>query len=414
MKVKPEEIDEAELSVFKKNLKKMEQFRGRGTELISVYIPNAADRGSVMGQLTEELSQSSNIKSPQTRKNVQGALRKISAFLKSINFKIPVHGLVVFAGNVSESEGKSDIRLFTVHPPKDLKTKLYWCDSTFHLEPLKDMAKTTDIYAILVLDKREATVAVLTGKKYQVVGHFTSMVAGKSRVGGQSSVRFEHLREEAAKDFFKKVSEKTNQIFSEYQDKLKGMVIGGPGRTKHEFLERELLDYRLKEKIMGILDNSYTDESGIREIVQKSDELLKDAEITRERGTVNKFFETVVKEGMATYGQKEVEDALSIGKASELLVSEGIEWIVIKKRCEKCEKDEEKIIKNPLEYDESKERCATCGGPIEILEQIDYVDWILEKAKTSGAETHVISMDTPEGQTFYKGFGGLGAHLRYK
>src|SRR3990167_7899549 len=33
-----------------------------------------------------------------------------------------------------------------------------------------------------------------------------------------SSVRFEHLREEAAKDFFKKVSEKTNQIFSDYQD----------------------------------------------------------------------------------------------------------------------------------------------------------------------------------------------------
>ncbi|MDO8625778.1 MAG: hypothetical protein Q7R47_06860, partial [Candidatus Diapherotrites archaeon] len=185
MKAKIREIDEAELSVFKKNLKKLEVFRGRGTELISVYIPQSADRGSVMGQLTEELSQSSNIKSPSTRKNVQGALRKISSFLKNLNFKIPEHGLVVFSGNVSETEGRSDIRLFTVHPPKDLKTKLYWCDSTFHLEPLKEMVKTTDIYAILVLDKREATVAVLTGKKYQVVGHFTSMVAGKSRAGGQ-------------------------------------------------------------------------------------------------------------------------------------------------------------------------------------------------------------------------------------
>ncbi|MDO8625482.1 MAG: peptide chain release factor 1, partial [Candidatus Diapherotrites archaeon] len=178
--------------------------------------------------------------------------------------------------------------------------------------------------------------------------------------------------------------------------------------------ERELLDYRLKEKIMGILDNSYTDESGIREIIQKSDELLKDAEITRERTTVNRFFEKVVKGDLATYGPKEVEDALTIGKASELFVSEGIEWIVIKKRCEKCPLDEEKIIQNPLEYDEGKERCSKCGGPIEILEQVDYVDWILEKAKESGADTHVISVDTAEGTTFYKGFGGLGAILRYR
>ena len=83
-----ENVDPAEAALFKKKLARLSQFRGRGTELISVYIPEDADRGSVIGQLTEEVSQSSNIKSPQTRKNVQGALRKILAFLKNINFKI--------------------------------------------------------------------------------------------------------------------------------------------------------------------------------------------------------------------------------------------------------------------------------------------------------------------------------------
>ncbi len=408
------ETSDAEIAVFKKNLKKMEQYRGRGTELISVYIPENADRGSVMGQLTTELGQSSNIKSPQTRKNVQGALRKLSSFLKSIDFKIPKHGIVVFAGNVSETEGRSDIRLFTIHPPKDLKTKLYWCDSTFHLEPLKDMVQTTDIYAILTLDKREATVAVLTGKKFDIAGHFTSAVAGKSRAGGQSSVRFQHLREEAARDFFKRVSEKTNQIFAENEDKLKGVIIGGPGHTKNEFLEQGQLDYRIKDKIMGLVDNSYTDESGIREIIQKSEDLLKDAEITHERKALNAFFEAVVTTGLAAYGQKEVENALNIGKASQLLVSEGIGWIVLKKRCEKCPLDEEKVIKDPSKFDESKERCSKCGGPIEILEEVDYVDWMIEKAKLTNAQSRVISMDTVEGQTFYKGFGGIGAILRYK
>ena len=60
---------------------KLKKFRGKGTELISQYIPGNADRSSVMNALTEEISQSSNIKSPQTRKNVQGALRKIINFL---------------------------------------------------------------------------------------------------------------------------------------------------------------------------------------------------------------------------------------------------------------------------------------------------------------------------------------------
>ena len=179
------ETDEAEETVFKKKLKKLKEFRGRGTEMISLYIPEKADRSQIMGQITQETGQSSNIKSPQTRKNVQGALRKIGSFLKNIDFKIPKKGLVVFCGNISEVEGRSDIRLFTMNPLFDLKTKLYWCDSSFHLAPLEEMIKPTEIYALMVIDKREATLAVLTGKKYEIVGHFTSAVAGKTRAGGQ-------------------------------------------------------------------------------------------------------------------------------------------------------------------------------------------------------------------------------------
>src|SRR3989338_4882365 len=117
-----QEINQAELVVFKKKLAKLAQYKGRGTELISVYIPPSTDRSAVMSQLNEELSQSSNIKSPSTKKNVQSALRKISNFLKQINFKIPDNGLVIFAGNVSENEGRTDIRLFTVKPIVKLRT----------------------------------------------------------------------------------------------------------------------------------------------------------------------------------------------------------------------------------------------------------------------------------------------------
>src|SRR3989344_7875615 len=154
------ESAEADFSAFKKKLKKMAEYKGRGTELISLYLPPDADRSSVMNQLGEEVGQSSNIKSQITRKNVQGALRKVLQFLKQIDFRLPETGLVVFSGNISEQEGKPDLRLFTLKTPQKLKTKMYWCDSSFHLAPLEEMVKPTDVYAILTIDKRESTMAL--------------------------------------------------------------------------------------------------------------------------------------------------------------------------------------------------------------------------------------------------------------
>jgi len=410
-----EEISEAEMAVFKKKLRRFAAFKGKGTELISLYLPPEVDRSLVTGQITEEMSQSSNIKSPTTRKNVQGALRKVQNFLKTIDFKLPANGLIIFCGNISQQEGKSDIQLFTLKPVKRLNTKLYWCDSEFHLGPLQEMAQPSEIFGILTIDKNEATIAILVGKKYEVLGHFTSGVAGKTRAGGQSSHRFERLREEAAQDFYKRISEKMNGVFLSYDAKLKGLIIAGPGITKNYFLNQELMDHRLRGKIIGTIDTSYTDESGIRETVQKSGELLKGAEITKERKSLEEFFESVVKTGLATYGQKEVEEALAIGKVEKLLLSEELDWWVYKFRCDVCGAEEEIVVKNQSQFDENSFKCSKCGSSqTDLLEQVDYIDWMMEKAQSTGASTKIISTETPEGEQFFKGFGGIGAVLRYR
>ncbi len=410
--------DEAEAALFKKKIKELSKYKGRGTELISLYIPPDADRSTVMNQVTQEVSQSSNIKSPQTRKNVQGALRKIINFLKRIDFRIPETGLVVFCGNVSGKEGVSDIRLFTVRPIQRLRTKLYWCDSSFHLEPIKEMVAPSDAYGIIVIDKREATLALLVGKKYEVIGNFKSRVAGKTRAGGQSAHRFEQLREEAEKEFFSKVAERANELFLKHDANLKGMITAGPGITKNEFLTMDKLDHRIKDRLLGTLDVSYTDESGIREAMQQSDQLLKDAEVTKERLLINRFFEEVAKDDLAAYGEKEVLEAIEIGKASEVLVSEGLEWEVIKFRCEDCGKEFEFALKEDDKESERKElekKCPECGSEkTEELEEIGYIDFLLEKARSTGAELRIISTETPEGEQFLQSFSGIGALLRYK
>lgn len=401
------ESSSSDEAVFKKKLKKLEKYQGHGTELISVYIPYGTDRGAVMSQLTGELGQSANIKSPSTRKNVGGALRKITGFLKQIDFKLPHNGLVVFSGNVSETEGRTDIRLFTVRPIKDLRTRLYWCDSRFHLEPLREMLKPTSIYGLLAIDKSEATIANLIGKRYEIMGKFTSGISGKSRAGGQSSVRFQRLREEAEQDFYKRISEKCNMVFLPYGDKFAGLIVGGPGMTKQFFLEKDLLDHRIKKNLLGVVDTSYTDEGGIREIVQKSETLLKDTDIMKERAVVNAFFTELAKDGLATYGEKQVLEALERGQVSKLLVSEAIEWLVFRMANEQTGETLDVMDKDGAFDTNSK-------PGFEVLEEMDFLDYMTEKAAEKSTELIVVSKESEEGEQFYSGFGGLGAMLRYR
>ncbi|HRS43001.1 MAG TPA: peptide chain release factor aRF-1 [Candidatus Diapherotrites archaeon] len=408
-------MDESQILLLKKKLKEIKTYKGDGTQLISLYIPPNADRSSVTKQLTDEISQSSNIKSQQTRKNVQAALRRLTNYLRQIDFKLPETGLVLFSGNVSENPAKNDVVLLTITPPKPLTTKLYWCDSEFHTAPLEDMALTDEVYGLVTIDKREATVAILTGKSYRIILHETSGVPGKTRAGGQSSVRFERLREKAAQDFYRRVGERMNVSMVDIP-KLKGIIVGGPGMTKHEFLEESELDYRLKNMILGTLDTSYTDESGIKEMLDKSGEILKDASIIKERQLVNKFIEKVATNGLATYGYNEVIESIMQGKAEVVIVSEGLEWSVYKYQCTSCNQFTPKVIRDKNKQITSSVLCQYCESSTneEEVEIADLYEYLVEISYNYGTKVVLVSIETPEGNQFLNTFGGLGAFLRYK
>jgi peptide subunit release factor 1 (eRF1) len=845
-------MDDVNLILLKKKVKSIKEYKGQGTQLISLYLPPDADRSSVTKQLTDEMSQSSNIKSAQTRKNVQAALKRIINYLKQIDFKLPETGLVLFSGDVSTNPSKSDVILLAIVPPVRLTTKLYWCDSSFHIDPLEDMAQTDDVYGIIVMDKREATVAILRGKLKEIVFTETSNVPGKTKAGGQclkdafvslsngdlidindvfektnissmdfkknklvdskilkkwqvsknktyviktkapgieikasedhiffvltldglvektskqltkddyllfpeklfyknknwsfntrkyisklnkpsikipskldsifsqflgyllgdgsiekdrvtffesrkevilkyktifdkyfnvnsslifrdsknyyqlrvtstalvrlikeefkeiknakdslipskiltspnkilasflkglydaegyintsrksidiginnkklaqqlqiallrfsiigslqeydnrqnpytnnhrfvisisdkesleyfnkeinftslekqnkiknilklktkmsfsrtlpvygrkvrevienhsynleifpkvssffnnnrmmskacfkssildyvkdksllkelikfynlpyfctkinsisiekkktlmtdisvvnksfianslivhnSAHRFERLRDKYEEEFYKRIGEKVNTAFVGLAN-LKGIIVGGPGLTKQEFLEIGDLDHRLKDKILGSVDTSYTDESGIKEVLDKSGDLLKETGLIQERKMVNRFFEDLAKHSLAVYGFKDVVDALSIGKASTVLVSEGLEWTMLKFKCLSDKSRFVKIIKNKHEVSDAISKFENSSSDCkdqksELVEEVDVYDYFLELAQTTNVKVELISIDTLEGKQFFETFGGLGALLRYK
>src|SRR3989344_4040639 len=135
---------------FRKKLRFLQQQRGQGTELISVYISPGANVNDMVARLRDEYGQASNIKSKSTRKNVQTAIDKIVGQLKGVN-KAPENGVAVFCGSIDDK-----IELYQVVPPEPVSVQVYRCDSTFFLEPLNDLMAPTEIYGVYTMDRREA------------------------------------------------------------------------------------------------------------------------------------------------------------------------------------------------------------------------------------------------------------------
>lgn len=175
------EITKPELE---EKIEELKNYKGRHTELITVYIPAGYDVNSVQRQLEAERSTAKNIKSTSTRKNVTDALEKIVRHLKTLK-KTPKNGLALFAGNVSSVEGQDDMQLWDIEPPEPVGIRLYRCDKDFVLDPLDEMMEVGEIYALLVMDRKEATIGQLVGKRIELIQKMTSGIPSKVRAGGQ-------------------------------------------------------------------------------------------------------------------------------------------------------------------------------------------------------------------------------------
>ena len=177
-------VSTKERTKLRKFIRELSLIRGRHTELVSVYIPAGYDLIKIIQHLQQEQGTASNIKDARTRANVIDSLERMIRHLRLYK-NTPSHGLAAFAGNASESDNKIDIRVWSMEPPVELKTRLYRCDQTFVLDLLKDMLETRESYGLIVMDRREATVGLLQGTLVKTLDKMTSNVPGKTTKGGQ-------------------------------------------------------------------------------------------------------------------------------------------------------------------------------------------------------------------------------------
>jgi peptide subunit release factor 1 (eRF1) len=530
---------------LKKLIRELEAIRGRHTELVSVYVPAGYSISEIINQIFQEKGTASNIKSKATRKNVMDALEKIIQHLKLFK-QTPPNGLVVFCGNVSPVEGKDDIKLWTFEPPVKMNQKMYWCDQAFVIDPLKGLIAEKEVYGLIVLDAKEASIGILKGKVVERLKHMDSTVPSKSVKGGMcvapntlvsldsgknvpieklkrgqkmlcydfknsfltlgicsdimkryiknayeiclenikivvspehlffvkeneqikekfaedlkigdlvffvldgkcklqnikeknkitsnnsfydvsvanyenfvangivvhnSQRRYDRIIEDALNEFFTKVAEVASQLLLQ-QPELKGVIIGGPGPTKESFARGNYLHYELQKKLLGVKSTGYTDEYGLQELVERSDDLMKEAAVVKEREIMQQFYSGLQKDGNVVYGYHETVKALEMGAVETLLISEGFEWVHAKLRCEcgnEVEKDlSKRIVENQV--------CPKCKKKMKVEDVKELVDAVTDKAKNLGTAVEFVSVNTREGLQF-KELGGIGAFLRYK
>jgi peptide chain release factor subunit 1 len=360
-------MDDTQKFELENLIEELESYRGRHTELITVLVPAGTTLTQITKQLEDEKGTATNIKTTSTRKNVINALEKAIRKLKEIG-RTPENGLAVFSGNISSVEGQENLQVWVIEPPKKLKVKIYRCDQTFVLEPLKEMLETEEVYGLLIIERNEASIGILDGKHVKLLQNMTSGIPGKTRAGGQSAARFGRIRESMTKEFFKRVAEAIKKHFFDNK-KLKGILIGGPIPTKEEFLEQGQLVTALKEKVIAVKDLGDTGIHGLYELVNLCQDVLAEQEITKQKQILDEFFTKLAKEpDKVSYGEAEVEDRLNRGAVEKLIISKSLD-------------------KSKIRYFE-------------------------ELAKSSSPEIYIVTKDTTQGVQF-DNLGGVGAILRF-
>ncbi|MFW5965802.1 MAG: peptide chain release factor aRF-1 [Halodesulfurarchaeum sp.] len=389
----------------------LKEHTGSGTQLVSIYVPPDMQISDVVAHVTQEYSEASNIKSKQTRTNVQDALSSIKARLKYYDTP-PENGMVLFSGAVDAGGGQTDMVTEVLeNPPQPIESFRYHCDSDFLTGPLESMLADKGLYGLIVLDRREANVGWLKGKRVEPVKSTTSLVPGKQRKGGQSAQRFARLRLEAIDNFYQEVAEMANELFVEKRHDLDGILVGGPSPTKDEFLDGDYLHHELQEQVLGKFDVAYTDESGLYDLVDKGRQALADAELTADKRDMEAFFKELHGGDLATYGFGPTRENLIMGSVETLLLSEDLRKDVLIYGCPAGHTDRELL--DPR-HETPDHECSECGQAPESVEREDVIEHLMAIADQRGTETHFISTDFEKGEQLLTAFGGIAGILRYR
>jgi len=224
-----------------------------------------------------------------------------------------------------------------------------------YLKDAEKAAKTSKVM-ICVIGDGEATVALVRDRGLHYVDT-------KENIGG----KYAEGREDRKKEFYSKLLELLKEEIK--KEGVQNVILAGPGFEKKNFFA-----YAKGRLNMQVIDTGNEGKAGVHEVLKSGalEKALGNARIAREARVVERLLMEISEDGLAAYGEEEVNEAVDIGAVEILLVLD------------------KRLRENRTET--------------EVL---------IDKAKQSGSEFHIINSQFEPGQKL-EGLGGVAAVLRYK
>ena len=322
----------------------------------------------------------------------------------------------MYCGEIITSEGKERRINIDFEPFKPINTSLYLCDNKFHTEALSELLESDQKFGFIIMDGNGALFGTLSGNTRDVVHKFSVDLPKKHGRGGQSALRFARLREEKRHNYVRKVCELAVQNFIT-SDKVNvaGLILAGSADFKSDLNQSDMFDQRLQTKVIKVVDVSYGGESGFNQAIDLSAETLSNVKFIQEKKLISAYFDEISQDtGKVCYGIEDTLKALELGACETLIVFENLDitrWVL------KASSGSD-VVLHTNKQQENLNREAfmdkETGQEMEVIEQGLFLEWIAEKYKDFGANLEFVSDRSSEGNQFVKGFGGIGAMLRYK
>lgn len=247
---------------------------------------------------------------------------------------------------------------FTLHKDKWLKFQLDRLNEAVNEKPSQTM--------VVIVDRDSAGFAILKNYGYDFLGEITGDVEKK-----------DYKKKETPKEFFLEAAEELLSYAKRYN--IKNLIIASPAFWKEDFLKVLNKKNSALAKSAVLATCNDTGKNGIEEVLKRPEvkSVLAKERSYKEIELVEKLLYEISKDGLSSYGLKDVEKAAELKAVKTLLVLDSL------------------LI-------ESRQK----GKYKELDELMRLID-------SSGGEIIIISSEH-EGGLKLKGLGGIAALLRYK
>jgi peptide chain release factor subunit 1 len=403
-------MDEIEKFKIKKLVKYLNNAKGSGTSVITIYIPPGDQIPKIQNMLLTEYGLCSNIKSASNKKSVQDAITSSQEKLKQYK-SVPQNGLILYCGDVITEDGKDKRLTMAIEPFKAVSRSMYKCDNRFDTEELSKMLENDDKFGFIVIDGSGSSYYTLSGGTREKIGGFGVELPKKHGRGGQSKNRFARIRQEKRHNYVRKVAENATQYFiSDDRPNVKGLILAGSAEFKETLYASDLFDPRLKSVVIKIVDIQHSGDVGFNQAIDQAKEVLSSVKLVQEKKILQEYFDHISKDtNEVCFGINNTIRCIEMGAVNKILIWEESPLL----RYEVTNKENGYTEHHYLLPNQVNNAEFTNNPNYTFTESL-FLDWITENYKNFGCTLELITDKSHEGAQFVRGFGGFGGMLRYQ